>query len=357
MANSQTLDKNLGQPNYYVATNYLRLVINSPELLDTLHDTFGDSYTGLLDKDYIAGDQLTPIFESLEAQGLESWVLKFGSQLGSITHGPLSFAALSAPDLLTALKVLADYSSVRSNAYAITITERDNQLTMVMRDGTQNELVGRWLLEAGVQIILRLIETIMTHPVGAYASIHFQHAEPSYAKALDQYYKVNCVYHAGENSVSIPASWGHVASPLSDQGSFRTNLAKCKELKHALCDTASISESVRFRLEHFFSECLDGNLLPSALPTLVQLSADLALSPRTLARRLEQDQSSYKLELERARKAQSKALLRDTHFSIADIAYYLAYQEPANFTRAFKKWFGCTPNTWRRQPRQATLDT
>lgn len=340
----------MSKADYYVATNYVKLLLNSPDLVGALEHTFGDSYRDLLEMEYIRGSQLQPVFELLAAQGLDSWALRFGSRLGTIAHGPLSFAALSAPDLLTALNVLADYSVVRSNAYSSRLIERDGQLTFLMIDQTNNELVGRWLIEVSMQIILRLVETVMTHSAGHHVSIKFAHPAPSYASRLDAHYQARCVYKADEYSLSIPASWGQVSSPLSDAGSFSTNLAKCKEIKHLLDDNLSLAESVRFKLEQFFNDCLSGGRLPSKLPTLNDLAADFALSPRTFSRRLKRQQSSYKIELERVRKLHSQRLLSETHFSIADIAYYLAYQEPANFTRAFKGWFGVTPNHWRRRP-------
>ncbi len=341
------------KPDYYVATNYVKLLLNSPDLVNALEQMFGDSYADLLQTEYIYGAQLQPVFKLLAAQGLDSWALRFGSKLGTITHGPLSFAALSAPDLLTALTVLADYSMVRSSAYSSQLIKRDTQLAFIMTDQTGSDLVGRWLIEVGMQIILRLIETVMTHSVGNHVSIKFAHAAPSYAKELDAHYQAKCVYQAGEYSLTLPSSWGQVSSPLSDAGSFSTNLAKCKEIKHLMAGKLSLAESVRFKLEHFFNECLAGSKQPSSLPTRQDLASNFALSPRTFARRLERQQSSYKIELERVRKSHSQRLLSETHFSIGDIAYYLAYQEPANFTRAFKCWFGVTPNSWRRQPREA----
>ncbi|MDO4179891.1 MAG: AraC family transcriptional regulator [Bacteroidales bacterium] len=43
----------------------------------------------------------------------------------------------------------------------------------------------------------------------------------------------------------------------------------------------------------------------------------------------------------------AKTLLSDSDKTISEIAYYLGYQYPQYFSRAFKKWTGMTPNEYR----------
>ena len=73
------------------------------------------------------------------------------------------------------------------------------------------------------------------------------------------------------------------------------------------------------------------------------------MSPRTLIRKLERQGSSYKKVLENVRLELAQELLTQTHFTVAEIAGKLGYLEPANFSRAFKRWTGQTPAAWRRK--------
>ncbi len=340
--------------DYVIATTYLRLLLNEPDLKAVLEDTFGPRYTELFGAEYLTGSQLQPVFEAFSNAGLDSWVIKFGGQLGSETHGPLGFAVLSAPHLKAALKVLTNYSGIRSTAYRSELLERDQRLVVTAIDNTQSDLAGRWLIEAGIRITKRLVENIMTHSCGDHARIRFAYPSPSYAKKLDEYYGVTCEYGTDENSFSIPASWGQIASPLSDPGTYRTNLAKCQQLKQAQHQNLSPLETVQFRFDQFFNECHAGTCQPKELPRLECLANELALSPRTFARRLHDQDSSYKKALEQARRKQATDLLLNTHLNIADIAYYLGYQETANFVRAFKVWFKITPTCWRKLSNKTT---
>jgi len=337
--------------DYLISTTYLKVLLNEPGLIQALQDTVGEDYLELFSEEYVSGADIEPVFQTFADAGLDSWVIRFGERLGSTTHGPLGFAALTAPDLDTALRVFTDYASIRTTAYSSQLVEMDKRLHLVASDQTGSDLVGRWLIEVGMRVAQGLIENIMAHPLGNNALIRFSMPEPSYADELRSYFQIPCEFNAPENSFSIPSSWAGIPSPLSDPGTFQSNLSKCKELLQALNQSPNVLQAVQLALEQFFDNCVAGNARPSNMPTLNSLASKLALSPRTLARRLEQHGSSYKNELERVRRKHATHLLKNTHLRIADIAYYLAYQEPANFTRAFKNWFNSSPNTWRRGPK------
>lgn len=83
---------------------------------------------------------------------------------------------------------------------------------------------------------------------------------------------------------------------------------------------------------------------------LHELADKLHLSERTLKRRLQDAGTSYQRLLDEARQHHAKTLLARPDATIAQVAHALGYQDPANFTRAFRQWTGCSPSAFRRQP-------
>lgn len=79
------------------------------------------------------------------------------------------------------------------------------------------------------------------------------------------------------------------------------------------------------------------------------LAQNLNVSTRTLKRRLQDAGSSYQKLLDEVRLAQAENLLRQPDLAIEAIAATLGFQDPANFTRAFKRWTGQTPRAWRQR--------
>ena len=82
------------------------------------------------------------------------------------------------------------------------------------------------------------------------------------------------------------------------------------------------------------------------------LARQLAMSPRTLQRRLAAEQVSYQELLDDARKEAAARYLGESTLAICEVAYLVGYSEPAPFHRAFKRWYGMTPENFRQQRRR-----
>jgi AraC-like DNA-binding protein len=77
----------------------------------------------------------------------------------------------------------------------------------------------------------------------------------------------------------------------------------------------------------------------------------LALTPRTLHRRLHDEGSSFRAIKDRLRRELALARLEKTETSVADIANELGYSEPSAFFRAFQGWTGEAPSEHRKRHR------
>ena len=332
----------------HLSTTYLKVLGTDDEMMRVLRRIMGERVHEVLKRDYIYEDEIESIFHAFADAGLSSWLLRFGEQISVATHGPLGFAVMSAPDLHSALNVLADYTIIRTSTYHCKINYYENRVEYQATSQLRSKLVERWLLETGLSVVQKLIETIMAHRLGDNAVIHFTGPAPDYRQALEEFYGVRCEFNSNRNSISIPASWCRIPSPLSEPETFQTNLQKCRELKLVLEGSPNIVASVRLAIDSYFENRAAGRSMTEKLPTLSSLAQMHNTSSRTLARKLESEQQSYKKILEVARKEQALLLLKTTHLTIADIADRLAYQEPASFIRAFNSWFNTSPTQWRR---------
>ena len=78
------------------------------------------------------------------------------------------------------------------------------------------------------------------------------------------------------------------------------------------------------------------------------IARQLAMSSRTLQRRLASEGVSYQQLLDAARKEAARRYLIEPSLAISEVAYLVGYSEPAPFHRAFKRWYGVTPEVFRR---------
>lgn len=94
-------------------------------------------------------------------------------------------------------------------------------------------------------------------------------------------------------------------------------------------------------------EMLNDNL--QCMPTLEKVAESFFMSGRTLKRRLKDNNTSFQQLVDAVRFEESQRLMRNPDLSLQQIAERLGYQDPANYTRAFRKWSGETPTRYRQR--------
>ena len=80
---------------------------------------------------------------------------------------------------------------------------------------------------------------------------------------------------------------------------------------------------------------------------LARVARRVAMSTRTVQRRLEEAGTSYQDVVDELRAGMARSLLRDRARSIVDVAFELGYADLKGFYRAFRRWTGTTPADWR----------
>lgn len=85
-------------------------------------------------------------------------------------------------------------------------------------------------------------------------------------------------------------------------------------------------------------------LLPAGEATATGVARRLALSSRTLQRRLAGERTTFQTVLDSTRHALARSYLNRPDVSIAEIAFLLGYDDPGSFHRAFRGWSGTTPH-------------
>lgn len=88
--------------------------------------------------------------------------------------------------------------------------------------------------------------------------------------------------------------------------------------------------------------------LPGGQATADQIAKTLAVSKRSLQRKLHDEGLSFKDVLEETRRAMAMNYLQNTNMNVQEIAYLLGFKDPSSFFRAFRSWTGHTPQALRK---------
>lgn len=83
--------------------------------------------------------------------------------------------------------------------------------------------------------------------------------------------------------------------------------------------------------------------------SIAAVAAKLAMSPRTLQRRLAGEGTRFTAVVDELRLESAQRLLRDRTMSVTEVGYHCGYADSAHFSRSFRAATGLPPSEWRRR--------
>lgn len=90
-------------------------------------------------------------------------------------------------------------------------------------------------------------------------------------------------------------------------------------------------------------------LLPSGNYSIDDVAEKLNVSKRTLQRNLKTENTNYLEQLDTVREQRARYYLEKTDSTFGEISFLLGYDHPKSFSRAFVKWTGVNPESFRNK--------
>jgi AraC-like DNA-binding protein len=250
----------------------------------------------------------------------------------------IEYAFRSSASLATGFERLARYGRVLSDRVAARTDASAEGLLLLFRDADTTVLhPGR--AEFALAVSLKLARDCTGQDI---APLHVCFAHPAPCDASEQRNFFRGPVRFGAGSTSMILAVGDAARPLQDADDALCSIVR-RRLEKALTER-DLDDAASFtaRVRRFVGEQLGGMPMTPA-----SAARALAVSRRTLSRRLAREGTSFRDILNEVRREFASALLQDRGLSIGDISFFLQYSEPAAFHRAFRRWMGQTPLDFR----------
>jgi AraC-like DNA-binding protein len=169
-------------------------------------------------------------------------------------------------------------------------------------------------------------------------SVAFPMPRPDDPARIEAYFRCPVSWGAPEFTMAFDAALLELPLPRSDAQLFGYLERRADDLLAQVPAESGIT--VRARREI-------AALLPHGEPRLGALAKRLAMSGRTVHRRLADEGTGFAALVEEVRRERAELLLDEPRLSCSEIGFLVGYAEPAAFFRAFKRWTGMTPQAWR----------
>lgn len=268
-----------------------------------------------------------------------------GMRIPPTAFGSFGYAFISADNLRDALEITHRYWDLVGRGVVIdTRLDGDHCVVTFRIESRVEPFLARWMVEAGVASFWRSLGVVLP---GAAKKIQVCFGFPQPIDDTEVRAWLPDARHACPfTQVIFPADLLQQPFPLRSASGLQQALQQCDAQLRLLSQEENFTHRVQAVL----------GVTAYGFPTLEQAAAHLAISARTLRRRLEGENTSYARLLQEARLLDAIQLLRNHTLSIADVAAQLGYQDEANFCRAFRRWTQRTP-TAIRQALSAAPDT
>jgi len=258
----------------------------------------------------------------------------------SLPRGALDlveYALRSSASLVAGLERLVRYGRVVSDRVAARMEAHGDGLLLLVRDtGSTSLHPGR--AEFALAAVLKLARESTGKDITP-LQVCFAHAAPDDESEHRRFFRGSVRFDAGSNSMILSAV--DAARPMQSADEALASIVR-RRLDKALAERDQFAGSLGGRVRRMMVEHLGEMTF-----TPETVAKALAVSRRTLGRRLADEGTSFRQVLDDVRMEFACALLQDRGSSVADVAFFLGYSEPAAFNRAFQRWTGKTPGAFR----------
>jgi AraC-like DNA-binding protein len=259
-----------------------------------------------------------------------------GYHVGSL--GIFGFACLTSSTLGDAVRFAARFYELGYGFClpSVTVDGRLAALRLDLPDLTGP--VAEFLTRRDLAAIARVMSELLGRTV-PFTSIEFAGPAPSAGDAAArQVFGVTPRHHAPATVASWPAALLDERLPQASE----LSVAMCEQQCHGLLERRRQRTGVARRVRERLAS-IDGK--PH---TISAVARQLAMSERTLRRRLAEENTTFRDLAEEVHRVLAEELLATGALSVDDVALRLGYAEATSFIAAFKRWTGTTPARYQR---------
>ena len=259
-----------------------------------------------------------------------------GLQMRVSAHGYLGFAAMTASTLREALELAVRFGPTRSTALALRLHVEGPVAALVFEENADFGAARDAVLLSMMVGLAQIGGAITGRELVGRADFAFP--EPPYwARVAGAVPDVR--FGQPANQLVFDAALLELPLVMSDRASLRLAQEQCERALDALGLDGRIVARVRGVIAK----------KEGGAGSLEEAAAQLHMSPRTLKRKLASQGVTYSSLAEAERRERALLLLRSSELSLDEVADRIGYSDVANFTRAFRRWTGRTPASYRKE--------
>jgi len=269
----------------------------------------------------------------------------FGVRAGAARRardaGLIGYAMLHSTTLGDALARLARYGRIVGDQNRFELEDAGPHPTIVFESHPGLESIPE-IMELNLAWIVAVLREITGRDVVP-AEVRFPTKEPRHGQELRRHFRCRLEFDAPHAAIVMYREDFDVTVTSADP----TLAGYLDKLADDAVRTLGTDATTTGRLRQVLWSRLSGGP-----PTLNLAAGAMAMSARTLQRRLAEEGTTYADALSALRHDLAVSLLQDRKLAVYEVGFLLGYADPSAFHRAFRRWRGMSPRRFREKSRR-----
>ena len=286
---------------------------------------------------YLKGSRL--LAKCAHTSGCEHFGLLLGQLAGPSYLGFAGFLARTASTVRQALEALVENLDLHDGGGTCDLHIGKDYSRLIFRIHQPGTSASAQIYDMSVVVMCEIMRALCGSTWNA-SQVLLTRTKPRDIAPFTRYFRTAILFDSEGSGITFPNSNLQLKPPMADELFYRY---------------LEIEASAAHRMQnHEFVEMIPA-VLQRALLQGKSSSCNIAdafgIHERTLHRRLKSAGTSFRQVLDQARESLSTQMLENSSLPIFDIATSVGYADSSGFIRAFRRWTGQSPASWRKQRR------
>jgi AraC-like DNA-binding protein len=336
--NDQLLSKTVTVPSKYLA-DAITVAAQKGFRSDSLFSLLGTSLAELnTPGGRLPADEYNRAIEFLvENSTIPCLAIEVATYQTNSDQGLLGHGMMCANSYRQALDFWLKYQDISGPIVRLTAQEQgDSYVLSALESSLSGAALNYELENLFAALVFGLTSSAETRVA---VRLHFTFEEPEYADGYQRHFGSEVLFGQPHNELWLSNSALEQRPPLSNQEAFELYDHQCDSIQSNLMFSGSLSEQIRRILAASVG----------TLPSEERIADSMGMSTRTLRRRLTEEGAMFREMLNEVRVNLAKEYLKQSKYSVAEIASLVGYSNVPSFHRAFKRLTKSTPASFRQQ--------
>jgi AraC-like DNA-binding protein len=258
------------------------------------------------------------------------WGLAAGDLWRPTDFHALGYAYLASGTLESALKRMERYFRIVIQGWSLrsSVTGDGFSMTHVVPPDAANFPASQ---DARLSICFRMCREIYGQEF-RFRDVRLAH--PWQPCGYEEFFGCPVRYDADFTGFTVPLDVVRRPSPAKNRDLAQVNDRILQDLEHRLLDGTMLG-----RVRNAILGCL-----PDGKPSAQGIARRLAVAPRTLQRKLQEEGTTFQAVLDNVRKELAQRYIRSGEYDLQTVTYLTGFANPSAFSRAYKAWTGHPPS-------------